>query len=240
LVVGKRAFASLALSLIVACGGATSTTGATATPAAATSTPAATASTAATGTTAPTATGPRLSDVLAAGRTAQYKVTYKYTLTGAGATTGEQSWYFKPPKSRFDFTSDVGGSTTVVSFFNIAEGSFFCMSLGTTKTCFKAGAGLPNPIDSNPAAQFAQGMMTNPGAYGGVFVENRTFAGQSGACYDVTSQANTGSGRFCYAQSGILLYQNFTASGAGITLEATNLSTTVPDSDFELPARPSN
>jgi len=231
--------ASLALSLIVACGGATSTTGATATTAPATSAPAATASAARTSG-APTATGPGLGDVLAAGRTAQYKVTYKYSISGAGAMTGEQSWYFKPPRSRFDFTSDVGGQTTVVSFFNITEGSFFCMSLGTTKTCFKAGAGMPNPIDSNPAAMFAQGMMTNPSAYGGVFVESKTFAGQSGACYDVTSQANAGSGRFCYAQSGILLYQNFTAAGAGITLEATNLSTTVPDSDFELPARPSN
>ncbi len=238
---GKRAFAALALSLIVACGGATPTTGATATASAgsATSSPAAT-STAATATGSPTATGPRLSDLLSAGRASQYKITYKYTLTGAGGMTGEQTWYFKPPKSRYDFTSNVGGQTTVVSFFNITDGSFFCMSLGTAQTCFRAGAGMPNPIDSNPAATFAQGMATNPGAYGGVFVENKTFAGQSGSCYDVTAQGTVGTGRFCYSQSGLLLYQNFTASGSGITLEATNVSTTVPDADFELPARPSN
>jgi hypothetical protein len=237
---GKRAFAALALSLIVACGGAASTTGASptaaATAAGATSSPAATSSGTPSGT--PTATGPRLSDLLTAGRAAQYKITYKYALTGAGGMTGEQSWYFKPPRSRYDFTSTVGGQTTVVSFFNVTDGSFFCMSVGTAKTCFRAAAGMPNPIDSNPAAVFAQGMIANPSAYGGVFVENKTFAGQSGSCYDVTGQSGTG--RFCYTQSGILLYQNFTASGSGITLEATNVSTTVPDSDFELPARPSN
>jgi hypothetical protein len=242
LVDGKRAFAALALSLIVACGGAAPTTGATATPGGATSSPGAT-SGAGTGSgtaapTAATATGPKLGDLLSAGRAAQYKVTYKYTITGAGGMTGEQSWYFKPPKSRYDFTSNVGGQTTVVSFFNLTDGTFFCMSAGTAKTCFKAGAGMPSPIDSNPAAVFAQGMTANPSAYGGVFVENKTFAGQSGSCYDVTGQG--GAGRFCYTPSGILLFQNFTASGSGITLEATNVSTAVPDSDFELPAKPSN
>jgi hypothetical protein len=239
LVDGKSAFAALALSLIVACGGATPTTGASATPGGATSSPGATSGTG-TGTGAPTATGPRLSDLLSAGRAAQYKVTYKYTLTGAGGMTGEQSWYFKPPKSRYDFAGNVGGQTSAVSFFNVTEGTFFCMSVGTAKTCFRAAAGMPNPIDSNPAAVFAQGMIANPSGYGGVFVENKTFAGQSGSCYDVTGQGPAGSGRFCYTQSGILLYQNFTASGSGITLEATNVSTTVPDADFELPARPSN
>jgi hypothetical protein len=238
---GKRALAVFALSLIVACGGATPTTGASATPGGPTSSPGATSGAGTgTGTGAPTSTGPKLSDLLSAGKAAQYKITYKYTLTGAGGMTGEQSWFFKPPKSRYDFTSNVGGQTSVVSFFNVTEGSFFCMSAGTAKTCFRAGAGMPSPIESNPAAMFSQAMMANPAGFGGVFVENKTFAGQSGSCYDVTGQGTAGSGRFCYTQSGILLYQNFTAQGSGITLEATNVSTTVPDSDFELPARPSN
>ena len=243
---GKRALAALALSLIVACGGATpsSNTGSTASTApsaGATATAGATSgSGTGTGTARPSASGPQLSTVLGAGRTAEYKISYKYTLTGAGAMTGTQTWYSKPPKARFDFAGNFGGQTTEMSFFNLADGTFFCMSVGSTKTCFKAVAGMPNPIDSNPAALFQQQMAANPGAFGGVFVENKTFAGQSGSCYDVTSQATFGTGRFCYSPSGLLLFQNFTASGAGVTLEATNVSTTVPDSDFELPAKPSN
>lgn len=247
---GKRALISLALALalVVACGGAPAgsagagasagaSTAATATPAASSGTGAATG--------APSAGGPRLSEVLSAARSSQYKVTYKYTLTGAGAgVSGEQSWYFKPPKARFDFSSNLGGQTTVISFFTLPDGSYYCMSLGTTKTCFSLkGAGIGSPMDTNPAAIFQQSMVANPSAYGGVFVENKTFAGQTGACYDVTASAATAgatSGRFCYTKDGILLFENFSAAGSGVTLEATNVSTTVPDSDFDLPAKPSN
>jgi hypothetical protein len=243
---GKRTFLALALSLVVACGGATPSgsagagASAAASPGGATATAAATSgSGTGTGTARPTASGPQLSTVLASGRTAEYKITYRYAITGAGATTGSQTWYAKPPKSRIDFTSSFGGQTSEMSFFTLPDGTFFCMSAGTAKTCFRAAAGMPNPIESNAAATFQQQMTANPTAFGGVFVENKTFAGQSGACYDVTS-ATSGSGRFCYSPTGLLLYQNFTVQGSGITLEATNVSTTVPDSDFELPARPSN
>ena len=242
---GKRALGALVLSLIVACGGAApATTGASgaATPGGATaSAGASSGSGAASGT--PSAT--KLSDILAAGKNATYKITYKYAITGgAGAVTGEQTWYSKPPKSRLDFSSNVGGQTTVISYFSLADGTYYCMSLGSTKTCFSLkAAGIPSPLDSNPAARFQQSMVANPNAYGGVFVENKTFAGQSGACYDVTGSAAAAgatSGRFCYSREGMLLFQQFAAAGSSVSLEATNLSTTVPDSDFDLPAKPSN
>ena len=240
---GKRLLLAVALALIVACGGTTPSTSGSATPGGATATAGAT-SGSGSGSATPAASGPRLSDALTAGKNAQYKITYKYTISGgAGGLSGEQTWYSKPPKSRMDFSTNVGGQTTVVSYFTLADGSYYCMALGSTKTCFKLGAGIPSPIDSNPAAVFQQSMIANPGSFPGVFVENKTFAGQSGACYDVTGSAAVGgatSGRFCYSSSGLLLFQNFTAAGASVGLEATNVSTTVPDSDFELPAKPSN
>ncbi|MEK7862565.1 MAG: hypothetical protein AAB295_04795, partial [Chloroflexota bacterium] len=46
------------------------------------------------------------------------------------------------------------------------------------------------------------------------------------------------SGSFCYTKEGIALLSQFTVQGATWSMEATNVSTTVPDSDFTLPATP--
>ena len=53
-------------------------------------------------------------------------------------------------------------------------------------------------------------------------------------------QASAGltDGRFCYSSQGIPLLQRFAVQGATWSMEATNLSSTVPDSDFTLPSKP--
>ena len=58
--------------------------------------------------------------------------------------------------------------------------------------------------------------------------------------YDVTgSPAGAFSaGNFCYTKEGLSLFSSFTVAGSTWTTEATNLSRTVPDSDFTLPAKP--
>ena len=245
---GKRALLTLLVAAIVACGGTTpaSNSGASSSAAA---TPAG--GTAGTGTTSgsvgsgtPSATGPRLSDALTAARLTQYKITYKYTIGAAGgAVAGQQSGYFKPPKQRYDFSTSEGGQTTTISFYTLPDGTFYCMTFGTTKQCFKA-QGVGSPIDSNPAALFQQSMIGNPSAYGGTFVESRTIAGQASSCYDVNAAAGAAAGfttgRWCFTRDGIMTLSSFGAAGSTISLEATNVSTTVPDSDFDLPAKPSN
>ncbi|MEP6694747.1 MAG: hypothetical protein ABJB39_08895, partial [Chloroflexota bacterium] len=59
-------------------------------------------------------------------------------------------------------------------------------------------------------------------------------------CYDVKSTvaaAGLTDGRFCYSTQGIPLLQRFGAAGGTWSMEATHLSTTVPDADFALPAK---
>jgi len=242
---GRPAALALLLVFVVACGGGSTagTVGTTSSgnPTAGAGTPAT-----AQPTTAGSAGQPKLLEALAAAKLTQYKITYKYTLTGAGAAlSGEQSWYFKPPKQRFDFSSNLGGTATVISFFALADGTYYCMSLASTKTCFSLKTvGIGSPLDANQAAVFQRSMIENPSAYGATFVENKTYAGQTGACYDVTgatgAAAGFTSGRWCYTKEGIMLFSSFGAQGSGIALEATNVSMTVPDSDFELPAKASN
>ncbi len=244
----KRALAALALgaSFVVACGGAPASTGAGAsaagTQAAATSAAATNAPTSAAATSA-AATGPKLSDILSAAKLTQYKVTYKITATGQGAEamSGDQTWYFKPPRSRFDFAMTTGGQKSTISFFTLPEGSFYCMTAGGQAQCFTAG-GVGSPLDQNMAAVTERSLIDHPDAYGATFTSPRTIAGQQGLCYSVNALASaaTGfsSGTFCYSKEGIALLSQFAVQGSSWSMEATNVSTTVPDSDFTLPATP--
>ncbi len=243
-----RAALALALVLVVACGGSAPATGG-APGAAATSTSAATAAAATTApTTAPTAVataaiGPRLLDVLSAARATQYKITYKITATGTGAEafSGDQTWYFKPPRSRFDFVSDFGGQRTTMSIFNLPEGNFMCFATAGQNTCLSAPS-TGSPLDQNQAAVMQRSLMDRPEQFAATFTGSRTIAGQAGLCYSVNAAAAAASGfssgTFCYTREGIALLSQFTVQGATWSTEATNVSTTVPDSDFTLPATP--
>jgi hypothetical protein len=238
---GKRVLALVfALAFAVSCSASgTATTGAATAAVATATTGAATA--------APTSAAggnqPKLADLLAAAKLGQYKITYKITASGAGADafSGEQSWYFKPPRARFDFGSNIGGQTTTISFFSLPEGNFYCFSGGGSTQCL-AIAGAGSPLDQNLAVSMQQSLVNHPDQYGGTFSQTKTIAGQSALCYEVkaVAAATTGlsSGTFCYSKEGIALLSQFSASGSSWSMEATSVSTTVPDSDFTLPAKP--
>lgn len=232
---GSAGILALAFLIAASCGG-TSTTGSTA---ATQSTAAATATAsvaAATG--APTASGLGLGQVLTSARASEYKVTYVQTVTGAGASTGQQSWYFKPPKTRYDFSNTVGGQTTTVSLFALPDGTFMCFGAGGQSQCIGM-SGLSTALQQNPAAAMQATMLQRPDQFSGVLAETRQIAGQQALCYDVRSNVNpTATDRFCYTAQGISLLQRFATPGGTWSLEATQVSTTVPDSDFTLPAKP--
>ena len=180
--------------------------------------------------------------MLSSSKTQEYKVTYKVTATGTGAEAlnGNQTWYFKPPRSRFDFTTNFGGTATTMSMFSLPEGSFMCFGTSGQTQCLKTPP-TGSPLDQNPAAVAARQMVDNPGAFNATSTGARTIAGQSGLCYDVKATAGAfTTGQFCYTKEGIQLLSAFTAQGLSLTTEATNVSMTVPDSDFTLPAKPIN
>jgi hypothetical protein len=234
LVVKRGSSAVLVLAFVIAasCGGstptATGTTGATATNAVV-----------ATGTTAsgtPSTAGASFGQLLGSARTSEYKVTYKLSAAGAG----EQSWYFKPPKARYDFSTAAGGQTSVVSIYALPDGTYMCFGgTGVAAQCIGM-SGLDTALQQNPAALFQQSMFQHPEQFNAVLVETRQIAGQQAQCFDVKATvtiATLGDGRFCYSPQGIMLLQRFGAGGATLDMEATSFSTTVPDSDFTLPAK---
>jgi len=231
LVVMRGSSAVLAFALVIAasCGGTTpavtATSGATATSAVV-----------ATASAGPSATGASFGQIIGAARTSEYKVTYKLSAAGAG----EQSWYFKPPKARYDFSTTAGGQSSLVSIYALPDGTFMCFGgTGVAAQCIGM-SGLDTALQQNPAALFQQSMFQHPEQFNAVLVETRQIAGQQAQCFDVKSTvvtATVGDGRFCYSPQGIMLLQRFGAGGGALDMEATSLSTTVPDSDFALPAK---
>lgn len=219
--------------LFAACGGATApsaqgpvsttggaTTAAVGTPAAATS--------------AATASGPNITDVLKAGKLSTYKVTYKWTITAGGQTqTSEQTWYYKAPKARFDFSAGPGATFSV---YTLEDGTYLCTGAGSQNFCQKSPAG--DGLDANPAASFGRQLQDHPDQFNSSFQGTRSLAGQTAQCYGVKALTGSAFGDVtsCYSSSGVPLLTQMKSQSQEFTVEATNFSTSVSDADFKLPA----
>jgi hypothetical protein len=232
----ERAAVALLLTLVVSCGDAAPASGTTSGGAAAR--------------TAASSPPPSLGTLLAAAKVQEYKITNKITVTGLAASaltglaatafSGEQTWYAKPPRLRFDFSAVVtsDGKPSVVSMYTLPEGSFICFVVAGQSQCIVSPA-QGSPLEHNQAVLTQRAMLENPGRYGSTFTGSRSIAGQESLCYDVTATAGAFSkGTFCYTKEGIQTLSAFTAEGSTWSIEATSVSTTVPDSDLTLPAKP--
>jgi outer membrane lipoprotein-sorting protein len=213
---------------LAACGGAAS-------PAA--QAPTATAGSVATSTqSAPSsgAAGPNIADALKAGKTTTYKATYTWTIAAGGQNTSStQTWYYKSPNSRFDYSVGPGAS---FSIYSLADGTYVCTTAAGSGFCQKASG--QAAFGQNPAADFALQLQGDPSKFNATFTGSQSIAGQQAQCYKVQSVA---AGAFsdvstCYSSSGVPLRTTISASGSTVTMEATQFSATVADADFTLPA----
>jgi len=218
----------LVLLLAVSCGGAGGAPKGAASAGGAASAPA-------------TENSPSFDQILSASKVAEYKITYKLTATGQRAIlSGEQSWSFKQGKARFDFKSTVAGQTSSVSFFALPDGTFLCLGAGVQAQC-TGMSGLKTALEQNPAAFYQVSMTAHPEQFSGVAVGTRHIAEQHAHCYEVHPLADSSElsgSRFCYSTQGIPLSSRVSGQAGQWSMEATSLSTTVPDSDFTLPAQP--
>ncbi len=229
---GSAVVLAFAFVIAASCGGSTTPTGTTASLDTATKAPGVSG-----GAGAPTSAGASFGQIVTSAKVSEYKVTYKLTATGGG----EQSWYSKPPKTRYDFSTSAAGQTSTVSIYSLPDGTFMCFGgTGATSQCIGM-SGLDTALQQNPAALFQQTMIQHPEQFTAVLVETRQIAGQQAQCFDVKSSVVTAvltDGRFCYSAQGIMLLQRFGTQFGALDMEATSLSTTVPDSDFTLPSKP--
>src|ERR1700704_1922774 len=105
---GSSVVLVFAFVIAASCGGSATPTGTTATLDPPTKAPVASAGAA---TTVPSAGSASFVQILGSAKVSEYKVTYKLSATGGG----EQSWYSKPPKTRYDFSTSTTGQTSTVS-----------------------------------------------------------------------------------------------------------------------------
>jgi outer membrane lipoprotein-sorting protein len=224
---------AIALIALSACGGASTTTTAGATTPAATSAAAATQAASTPAPAASTASGPSILDLLKAGKATTYKATYKWSITAGGQTqTSEQTWYYKAPNSRFDFSAGPGATFSV---FSLADGTYLCTNAGGQAFCQKSAG--QAAFGQNPAADFALQLQGDPSKFNASFTGSQTIAGQQAQCYSVKSVAG---GAFadvssCYSANGIPLKTTINSQGTTLVMEATAFSATVTDADFKLP-----
>ncbi len=226
---------AIALIALSACGGAAS-------PAANAPTATTAGATQAATTTAPAGTtgsaGPNIADLLKAGKTSTYKVTYTWTVTGSGQNVSStQTWYYKAPNARFDFSAGPGAS---FSIYALPDATYICSSAGGSAFCQKSAGG-QGAFAQNPAADFATQLQTDPGQFNATFTGSQTIAGQQAQCYSVkglgTAAAGFGDATTCYSAGGVPLKTTISAQGSTVSMEATAFSTSVSDADFVPPSR---
>jgi len=179
-------------------------------------------------------TGPNIADLLKAGKLSTYKVTYKWTITAGGQTqTTDQTWYYKAPNARFDFSAGPGATFSV---YSLADGTYICTNAGGSAFCQKSAADAA--LQSNLAADFGLQLGDHPDQFNSIYQGTRTIAGQQAQCYGVKAVVTAAFGDVtsCYSSSGIPLLTQMKAQGSDFTMEATAFSTSVTDADFKLPA----
>jgi outer membrane lipoprotein-sorting protein len=184
--------------------------------------------------------GPSFAEILQSGKLTSYKISYKMTTSGTGqdaAASLEQTWYFKPPNTRFDMAGDASGDGKI-SMFMLEKGTFMCTEASGQSSCFQVPG--ESTAGQNMGFDLQSTFQDDPSAFNATRQEQRTIAGQQAHCYVLAGTPVTGfsSGTFCYTKTGVPLLSEWVAQGATFKMEATSFSATVPDSDFELPATP--
>ena len=228
-----------------ACGGGGAQPAATAAPTQAAASAAATTAATTAPTTAPTAAATAdqdkaLIDLLRA-RSAQYKVTYDFTLTPSpGGGTQQLTQYFKAPNFRQDITAN---GQTFITIIN-AQGTFSCGAFGPQGNgCINFGAlagglrpsGAPT-TGGTGAGSGPQGAPTDLTGFNLAFTSTKTVAGQTARCYSFSGAQTSGVEiTACYSSQAIPLYMSTKSAQFSSEMTATSFSTNVTDADFALP-----
>ncbi len=162
------------------------------------------------------------------GQLNEYKITYKMTTSFNGQTSSSQfTQYKKGNKMRMD-TFGLSNS----SIYYLEEGTYMCNGEGEEITCMEmpeADMTDSGQLPSMDPSEFQNNSNITP-------LPDRQIAGQTAKCFSVNfSPVNVSmSAEYCGA-NGILLYVKTTTEEGTIQWEATEFTTSVPDSDFELP-----
>jgi hypothetical protein len=166
---------------------------------------------------------------------ATFKVTYQLSGGGAAATQGSMIWYKKGDNLRMDIAGEVAGQQGNVILIILPDTTYYCTSapeMGESGTCFSAPSEAGQGV-SQTAADLEK-TLTDPNLEV-VSTSSRSIAGEDAKCYTVRSPDIEGEAELCMSGDGVPLFSKETVQGAETTMEATDFSHNVSDSDFEPP-----
>jgi hypothetical protein len=165
-----------------------------------------------------------------------FKVTY--SLSGSGgtaATEGSMIWYKMGDNLRMDIAGQVAGQEASTIFIMRSDKSYLCSEAagqGEGGSCFEmpstAGQGVSDIVTE------LENTLNNPGLQV-VSTSSRKIAGEDAKCYTVRSSDIEGEAELCMSGDGVPLFSKSTAQGQEMSLEATDFSHDVSESDFEPP-----
>ncbi len=218
------------VALLMACSGGTPAPGSSPT-------------TATTPTAAATKAPGGFADLVRAGTTASFKITYRYSVTAEGQSSAvEQTWYVKGANVRWDLASPLGSSS---SFFFLPDGAYQCVIAGQA-SCLKLPAA--QGAQQNAGALLQDQVRENPERFNAAPLSTRTIAGIEAQCFAVKDPTVNAprQGTMCYSARGFPLYTQFKDTSVAVlagnslvplefTMEAVRVGT-ASDADFKLPA----
>jgi outer membrane lipoprotein-sorting protein len=159
-----------------------------------------------------------------------------YDITDSDGSVSSMTFYAKPPNSRFD--SSDGTTTTIIIY--TPDTTYICDSdtesclatpgSGDTGALGLVGAFLsPDIISAYVAVAEAAGVDASK--------SDETINGIDATCFswDDDSADGVSTGKFCFNDAGVMVYQETEDDSGTSILEATDYSSDVSDSDFEPP-----
>jgi hypothetical protein len=162
------------------------------------------------------------------GKGATFKATYKST----GSSSGTFVFAQKPPKTYF-----TSGDSQLI---DTGTTTYICSGSSGTPTCI-ASSGSSNPLagvlglfNGATITTFLQTARAQAAAHAAGYTlsySDATYAGQPSKC--VTATGPSGTSKYCVTDSGIIAY---VSTPGGNVFELTDYTTSLSDSDFQLPA----
>jgi hypothetical protein len=159
-----------------------------------------------------------------------------YQVTNTAGTVSSMTFYSTPGKSRFD-SGETNGQTT--SYITDSDNSYVCSSTSESCLAYPGGTAGFNPFAAYiSVATVSQYVAAAQLAGVDVDTSNETLAGVDAECFsweDTSAASDIASGKLCFGEDGVMLYQEITGNTGTTKLEATEHTESVSDSDFDPP-----
>ncbi len=178
-----------------------------------------------------TSEGTSFTDILGK-RTTEYKAKYNIKTTAEGKTTSYTMMWAIKGKDKVKWSMEIPEQQASTVFYKIGTDLYMCSTTEGKEMCFKTQQDTPN-FDSNLESYKDNSKYTTSTK------APRIIAGATALCFEVKGlggDAQTYEVESCVSKEGVPLYMYSKGANFESTMEATEYSSSVADSEFTVPA----